>query len=282
MTARQSSLLIDEAPLMVIPTLAKAIGLNEAIMLQQLHYWSRISPHEQGGRRFVAMTTADLLEKFVFWSDPTIRRTIASLKSMGLVIITRKSTGSWDRTGWYAVEYGVLNRLNAGMLSDPVPASDQNDQMHSVNLIKSIRSKRSNRSDQNDQMSIKGKKLTTRVGAFAPPDWIPQEAWTGYEAMRIKARKPMTDRAMAMVVKRLAALKDSGQDVGAVLEQSERNSWADVYPVKTNGNQGAATPSGWWSSDQSIVAKARELRIDTIGASAQTLKSKINEKLGHH
>ncbi|MCP6757123.1 replication protein RepO, partial [Klebsiella pneumoniae] len=33
------ALLINEPPLQVLPSLAKAIGLNEALILQQIHYW---------------------------------------------------------------------------------------------------------------------------------------------------------------------------------------------------------------------------------------------------
>ena len=33
------SLLISEPPLQVLPSLAVKIGLNEAIVLQQIHYW---------------------------------------------------------------------------------------------------------------------------------------------------------------------------------------------------------------------------------------------------
>ena len=34
-----SRLLINENPLQVLPTLAVKIGLNEAMILQQMHYW---------------------------------------------------------------------------------------------------------------------------------------------------------------------------------------------------------------------------------------------------
>ena len=37
------SLLIDDYPLIVLPALAEEIGLNEAIFLQQLNYWSQPS-----------------------------------------------------------------------------------------------------------------------------------------------------------------------------------------------------------------------------------------------
>ena len=34
-----SRLLLEDEPLVVLPKLATVIGLNEAIILQQLHYW---------------------------------------------------------------------------------------------------------------------------------------------------------------------------------------------------------------------------------------------------
>ena len=40
-----SNLLIHEEPLLVLPGLASRIGLNEAIFLQQIHYWLNRSEH---------------------------------------------------------------------------------------------------------------------------------------------------------------------------------------------------------------------------------------------
>lgn len=37
-----SNLLLDEPPLQVMPTLATKVGLNESIVLQQIHYWLKI------------------------------------------------------------------------------------------------------------------------------------------------------------------------------------------------------------------------------------------------
>lgn len=48
-----SKLLIEEPPLQVLPSLAVTIGLNEAIIIQQIHYWLRDSRNgiEHEGRR---------------------------------------------------------------------------------------------------------------------------------------------------------------------------------------------------------------------------------------
>lgn len=68
--------------------------------------------------------------------------------------------------------------------------------------------------------------------AFSLPDWIPADAWAGYEEMRKKRSKPMTDRARTLQVKKLATFKDAGHDVGAVLDQSTANDWTDLYEPK--------------------------------------------------
>ena len=77
---------------------------------------------------------------------------------------------------------------------------------------------------------------TTKLGV-APAEWIPTDPWAGFLEMRKKIRKPPTDRAIALIVKQLERLRDDGHDPGAVLDQSTRNNWQDVFPVKgTNGN----------------------------------------------
>lgn len=64
------------------------------------------------------------------------------------------------------------------------------------------------------------------------PDWLPTDAWLGYIDMRKKQRKPMTARAQELRINDLAKLRDEGQDIAAVLDQSTANCWTDVYPLK--------------------------------------------------
>ena len=59
-----SNLLIQEVPLMVLPTLATKIGLNEAMFLQQLHYWIDRSKHEMEGHRWIYNTIEDWCNPF--------------------------------------------------------------------------------------------------------------------------------------------------------------------------------------------------------------------------
>lgn len=64
------------------------------------------------------------------------------------------------------------------------------------------------------------------------PDWISSEAWTGFHAMRTKIRHPLTTYAAKLVVSELAKLRAAGGDANAILDQSTRNGWRDVFPLR--------------------------------------------------
>jgi hypothetical protein len=74
-----------------------------------------------------------------------------------------------------------------------------------------------------------------RKPRFVLPDWIPAEAWKGYEDMRVRIRKPMTDRARGLVIKEMDKLREQGHDPAAVLDRSTLKGWTDVYPLKGDG-----------------------------------------------
>lgn len=63
------------------------------------------------------------------------------------------------------------------------------------------------------------------------PDWIPIAPWDAFVAMRKKQKKPMTEGALARMINKLDALRTEGQDLTAVLNQSEDKCWLDVFPV---------------------------------------------------
>jgi hypothetical protein len=65
------------------------------------------------------------------------------------------------------------------------------------------------------------------------PDWLPESAWNDWAEHRIAVKAPMTDRAAELCIKKLAKMRDAGQDPVAVIEQSVMSGkWTDLYPVK--------------------------------------------------
>ena len=104
-------LLIDEPPLQVLPSLAVAIGLNEALVLQQFHYWLQRSQHEHDGRKWIYNTFEVWQQQFPFWSVRTIKTVIGNLEKTGLVLTGNYNAHSWDRTKWYSIDYDKVRAL---------------------------------------------------------------------------------------------------------------------------------------------------------------------------
>ncbi|EBQ8762706.1 replication protein [Salmonella enterica] len=77
--------------------------------------------------------------------------------------------------------------------------------------------------------------------AFVLPDWIPADRWQDFVEMRAERKKPMTVRAMQLMTKKLERLRNAGEDVNEVLEQSVRNSWTDCYPVSDEKRSGRSS-----------------------------------------
>jgi hypothetical protein len=71
-----------------------------------------------------------------------------------------------------------------------------------------------------------------KTAAPAVPSFVTPSVWNSYVQMRVEIRKPMTPRAMELVFAELERLRTLGHTPDAVLEQSIRNSWQDVYPIR--------------------------------------------------
>lgn len=120
-----SALLYETPPLVVNPELAAAIGLNEAIVAQQLHYWLERSSNEHDGHKWVYNTIREWREQFPFWSATTIKRIMASLREKKLVVVEQGVAQSMDRTNWYRLDYSALPQLDrARDQVGPIAGSD--------------------------------------------------------------------------------------------------------------------------------------------------------------
>ncbi|EKI1929776.1 hypothetical protein ACEB87_004651, partial [Escherichia coli] len=140
------SLLMTSQPIVINRDLACRIGLNEAIVLQQLHYWlnETNSGTEHGGIRWVYNTTEQWLEQFPFWSESTLKRTFASLKSLGVLRREQLNKSKRDMTNFYTINY-------------------ESELLEEVKVNESIRSKCTSPSGQSDLMD--GRKMTRSIGS---------------------------------------------------------------------------------------------------------------------
>lgn len=72
------------------------------------------------------------------------------------------------------------------------------------------------------------------------PIWLEERTWHDFKQMRDRIGKPMTPRAAQLIWNKLEKLMGEGFNPILVLEQSIRNSWQDVYPLK--GEYGRTEP----------------------------------------
>ncbi len=101
-----SAYLFNEHPLVVRPELARVIGLNEAIVIQQVRYWCNKN-EEAGHNKHDGYTWTYGSYKFwqqrafSWWSVHTVRRIFDSLEGSGLLVSGRFNRLPQDRTKWY-------------------------------------------------------------------------------------------------------------------------------------------------------------------------------------
>lgn len=102
---------------------------------------------------------------------------------------------------------------------------------------------------QNDTHKSK-KENTTKTTIKTKGPLLPIcEAWHAFKAMRKGMKKPLTDYAAALIVKKLIAFHAKGHDPTDVLNLAIEKSWQSVYEPKeqNDGRQGTArgaTPDG--------------------------------------
>lgn len=107
--------ILEDEPLIVPARLAAIIGLNEAMILHQIHYWNKhnrkVRNNFRDGEYWTFNSYENWQKQFPFLSISTIRRTIANLQKMDLIIVGNYNKLKIDKTKWYRVNYTVLNTI---------------------------------------------------------------------------------------------------------------------------------------------------------------------------
>lgn len=145
-----NKLITQEHPLLVLPKLAAAIGLKEAIVLQQLHYWLEINRKKHhnyySGRYWSYGTYEDWGNQFPFWSTRTIRRIFSNLEMSQLIISANYNKRDYDKTKWYSVDYtkvqaivnsvpcGQVGHMDEDILDKPIPLELQETKNNSFKM----------------------------------------------------------------------------------------------------------------------------------------------------
>ena len=110
-----SSALINDYPITFLPHLAKAIGVNEALVLQQLHYWLvNHAEMQHDGKFWIYKTYEEWQEQdFFFWSVRTVKSIFKKLGDMGLIESQKLSSNRHNRVNYYTINSVKLAEISA-------------------------------------------------------------------------------------------------------------------------------------------------------------------------
>lgn len=111
-----SMYLFDEQLIIANKTLARALGLNEALVLQQINYWIEINKkpgkNYHDGKYWTYNSIRAWQEKdFDYMSVDTVKRTFAKLEKAGDLFIGNYNKNPRDKTKWYTINDEKLEEL---------------------------------------------------------------------------------------------------------------------------------------------------------------------------
>ncbi|MDM8283583.1 DnaD domain-containing protein [Ligilactobacillus salivarius] len=135
-----SNLLLDDKPLVIQPKLAELLGdLDEAVILQQIHYWLEKRLNIKDGYSWVYNSMVEWNKQFPWLSLKTLKRKFKSLEDKGLLITGNYNKAKFDRTKWYRIDYDAFSNLGNALgqndltnVSNCPNAKGQNDTTNTI------------------------------------------------------------------------------------------------------------------------------------------------------
>jgi len=109
MPRRSSVLLINEPPLQALPSLACLVGINGAIILQQVHYWLQVSEHQIEGYTWIYNSYDSWAKQFKWLKQRGVQYQILELEKSGYLITKQFKYKAKNNTKWYRIDYDKLD-----------------------------------------------------------------------------------------------------------------------------------------------------------------------------
>lgn len=246
--------------------LAQQFGILEAILLSQFRYW--VDRNEANERNFyddnwwTYNSMQAFTKLFPFASEKSLRNALKHLEDEGLIVTGNYNKLHYDRTKWYALTQ--KGRFHTDIFADSIRQKGQMETAKRANGIaqkgEPIPSKyQINNQDNNISSSLRSediysdepKKADKKKPKLKMKDVykdLPEEladTLKDFEDMRKAIKKVATPNAMKLILKDLDKLAgDNTEKKIAILEQSIKNSWQGVFPLKEETNNGIKETNG--------------------------------------
>lgn len=207
--------------------IAKKYGINSAILLKNLHFW--IEKNKANKENFydnyywTYNSRKAFAELFPYMNERQINYAMQKLIDNELVITGNYNKVAYDRTLWYAITDKGYSILQNCQMEDIKLSNGTDKNVKPIPNIKTNIFKESKKESNYD--TIINSQITNEDLKATLYEFI---------KMRKLIKKPMTDRALQLLIGKLHKLANTPDKAIQVLEQSIVNNWQDIYELKTN------------------------------------------------
>lgn len=217
---------------------AKKLGINSAILLENLYFWIKKNEankkHYYDGKYWTYNSVEAFTKLFPYFTYDSIRYALNKLEKDGYIITGNYNLIPMDKTKWYALtekSYSLLEKsqMDLGFFPDGTGKNTKAIPDNKTNNKKKESKELSY--DEIIKQTLEGKDL--------------QDTFSDFIQMRAFIKKPITtNKALVRMINRLK--KFAGDDVElatAILDQSIRNNWQDIYPLKDLNKKAGGKPT---------------------------------------
>lgn len=233
--------------------IAKDCGIEEAILLHNFHFWlsknAANEKHFHDGLYWFYNSKKAFVDLFPYMNETKIFRSIKNLEERGFVVKGNYNTDKWDRTNWYAItKFGLTYLQTKGYSISVFCALFQNDTIDSCKMndgelqneqsiiINNTYTNTDSKQEKEDTIisSKKKAKKSDEPIVIAPEMQEVVDTWMQYKKEKGQSYKPTGFKTF---YKNLCELSGNNPQVAmAIIEQSMRNNYAGIFPLKNNNN----------------------------------------------
>ena len=278
-------------------------SIEKAVILYHLKFWLEHNRANNTNFHEGHWWTYNSAEAFAtllpYLTRSKIARMLRELEKDGVILVGNYNKKGYDRTKWYSMpcysslfkseQCNVQNQtmqcsnLDNAMFKNEQPIPDVNTDGKPVGKPdKNIGSKE--KKTASDNKAVSDKKAKFDPLSFLTPSFIDKDTWKAYHDMRAAKKKPATEYACKLLIKKLTAWHEKGLDINAAIEKSIVSDWTDIFEPKTNQIatiQNKEVKDGQYQQSANQHNSATGQQLSTIQAEVQRLKAARNGQSGN-
>ena len=214
--------------------IAKKYGILEAVLLNHLWFWIKKNKANNtnyfDGNYWTFNSTKAFSELFPYASERQIKYALKHLREEEIIKVGNYNKDTRDRTLWYA----FTEKGKAIVQNCPMESSFLSDtKVRNVRALPDINTDIN--TDNNKEERKKETNYDKIINSMVEDEEVKNSIYE-FIKMRKLIKKPMTDRAVTMLINKLEKLSSDKDIQIKILEKSILKNWTDIYPYKEENN----------------------------------------------